>query len=125
MSKVLNISRIVISILIMILSLIFIFIEGRIILSGDFLVYDSVFNAFIRYLFRLALSVLSFVIGFYEIKNIKKKDKKISEYLMYGSVSLVIISIVVIIFSTNYVGIILLSLSILFLLNKYLLYKVK
>ena len=125
MSKVLSISRIFISTLIIILSLAFIFIEARLILAGDFLIYDNAFNGFIRYFFRLILSVLSLLVALYEIINIKKKDEKIKEYLMYGSVSLVIMSIVFIFFTTNYVGVILLGLSSLLLLNKFLLIKVK
>ena len=125
MSKVLSISRIFISTLIIILSLAFIFIEARLILAGDFLIYDNVFNGFIRYFFRLILSILSLLVALYEIINIKKKDEKIKEYLMYGSVALVIMSIVCIFFTTNYVGVILLGLSSLFLLNKFLLIKVK
>lgn len=125
MSKVLSISRIFISTLIIILSLAFIFIEARLILAGDFLIYDNAFNGFIRYFFRLILSILSLLVALYEIINIKKKDEKIKEYLMYGSVSLVIMSIVCIFFITNYVGVILLGLSSLLLLNKFLLIKVK
>ena len=125
MSKVLSVSRIIISILIIILSLVFVFIEARLILAGDYLVYDNAFNGFIRYLFRLALSILSFTIGLFEIINIKKKNERIKEYLMYGSVSLVVMSLTIIFFSTNYVGVILLSLSSLLLLNKYLLIKIK
>lgn len=125
MSKVLSISRIFISTLIIILSLAFIFIEARLILAGDFLIYDNAFNGFIRYFFRLILSILSLLVALYEIINIKKKDEKIKEYLMYGSVSLVIMSIVFIFFTTNYVGVILLGLSSLLLLNKFLLIKVK
>ena len=125
MSKMLSISRIFISTLIIILSLAFIFIEARLILAGDFLIYDNAFNGFIRYFFRLILSILSLLVALYEIINIKKKDEKIKEYLMYGSVSLVIMSIVFIFFTTNYVGVILLGLSSLLLLNKFLLIKVK
>lgn len=125
MSKMLSISRIFISTLIIILSLAFIFIEARLILAGDFLIYDNAFNGFIRYFFRLILSILSLLVALYEIINIKKKDEKIKEYLMYGSVSLVIMSIVCIFFITNYVGVILLGLSSLLLLNKFLLIKVK
>ena len=125
MSKVLSVSRIIISTLIIILSLAFIFIEARLIIAGDFLIYDNAFNGFIRYFFRLILSILSLLVALYEIINIKKKDEKIKEYLMYGSVSLVIMSIVCIFFTTNYVGVILLGLSSLLLLNKFLLIKVK
>ena len=125
MSKMLSISRIFISTLIIILSLAFIFIEARLILAGDFLIYDNAFNGFIRYFFRLILSVLSLLVALYEIINIKKKDEKIKEYLMNGSVALVIMSIVCIFFTTNYVGVILLGLSSLLLLNKFLLIKVK
>ena len=124
MSKVLSISRIIISTLIIILSLVFIFIEARLIIAGDFLIYDNAFNGFIRYFFRLILSILSFIVALFEIINIKKKDEKIKEYLMYGSISLVVMSIVIILFSTNYVCIVLLSLSSLLLLNKVLLIKI-
>ena len=124
MSKVLSISRIIISTLIIILSIVFIFIEARLILAGDYLIYDNALNGFIRYLFRLILSILSFIVALFEIINIKKKDEKIKEYLMYGSVSLVVMSLTIIFFSTNYVGIVLLSLSSLLLLNKVLLIKI-
>ena len=125
MRKFLSVSKVIVSCLIMILSLAFIFIEARLILSGDFNIYDYAFNGFIRYLFRLLLAILFFVVSLFEIINIKRKDERIKEYLMYGSLALVISSLVIIMFSTNYVGIILLSLSSLLLLNKYLLIKVK
>ena len=124
MSKVLSVSRIIISTLIIILSLAFIFIEARLIIAGDYSIYDNAFNGFIRYFFRLILSILSFVVALFELINIKKKDEKIKEYLKYGSVSLVVMSLTIIFFSTNYVGIVLLSLSSLLLLNKVLLIKI-
>jgi hypothetical protein len=125
MSKVLSVSRIFISTLIIILSLSFIFIEARLILAGDFLIYNNAFNGFIRYFFRLILSILSLLVALYEIINIKKKDEKIKEYLIYGSISLVLMSIVISFFSSNYVGLVLIVLSSLFLLNKLLLIKIK
>ena len=79
MSKVLSVSRIIISTLIIILSLAFIFIEARLIIAGDYSIYDNAFNGFIRYFFRLILSILSFIVALFELINIKKKDEKIKE----------------------------------------------
>ena len=125
MRKMLNVSLVGISIIIMILSSAFIFIEGRNILSFEFTIYHNPFNGFIRYLFRFILSLFAFVVCFYQIKERKNNEYKIKEYLMYGSISLVLMSIVISFFSSNYVGLVLVILSSLFLLNKLLLIKVK
>ena len=59
MRKMLNVSLVGISIIIMILSSAFIFIEGRNILSFEFTIYHNPFNGFIRYLFRFILSLFA------------------------------------------------------------------
>ena len=77
MKKLINILFYLFSIIIGLLSLVMMLIELRLIISFDFTLYDSAFNGFIRYLFRLALSILSFTIGLFEIINIKKKNERI------------------------------------------------
>ena len=125
MRKILNVSLVVISIIIMILASAFMFIEGRNILSFEFNIYHNPFNGFVRYLFRFILSLFSFVVCFYQIKYRNTNEYSKKEYLMYGSIALVLMSIVISFFSSNYVGLVLIVLSSLFLVNKLLLIKVK
>lgn len=117
MNKLFKILLVIISSLMMILSLVFIVIEGRLLFSGDWIIYDSPFNGFIRYLCRLLLSMLVFVKSLLEVIYINKKHI-IKEYLFYGDISLVVMSIIILIFSTNYVGLICLIVSIVGLIIK-------
>ena len=50
MSKLFKVLLVIVSSIVMLLSLAFIVIEGRLLFSGDWLIYDSPFNGFIRYL---------------------------------------------------------------------------
>ena len=117
MNKLFKVLLVIISSLMMILSLVFIVIEGRLLFSGDWIIYDSPFNGFIRYLCRLLLSIFVFIKSSLEVIYINKKHS-IKEYLFYGDIALVVMSIVILIFSTKYVGVICLIVSIIGLLTK-------
>ena len=58
MSKLFRVLVYIFSSLAILLSLAFIFIEGRLLFSGDYLVYDSPFNGFIRYFFKFLVPSL-------------------------------------------------------------------
>ena len=45
-----------ISFVIALVSLVMIFFEARLLISGDWLIYDNQFNAFTRYLFKLIIA---------------------------------------------------------------------
>lgn len=123
MKKLLNVTLITLSIIIFILSLAFIVIEGRLLFSTDWIIYNNALNGLIRYLFRLLLSILACLISIFEIINVK--NQKYILQLFVADVGLLIISSILFVFSTNYVGIVCLTLSILLIANKLLILKQK
>lgn len=123
MNKLFKVLLVIISSIIMILSLAFIVIEGRLLFSGDWLIYDNPFNGFIRYLCRLLIAIFAFTKSLLEVIYINK-EHSIKEYLLYGDISLVLMSLSILVFSTNYVGIICTALSNLLLLVKFVNFKV-
>ena len=119
MNKLFKVLLVIVSSIIMILSLAFIVIEGRLLFSGDWLIYDSPFNGFIRYLCRLLIAIFAFTKSLLEVIYINK-EHSIKEYLYYGDISLVLMSLSILVFSTNYVGIICTLLANLNLLIKFI-----
>ena len=124
MNRLFKVLLVIISSIIMILSLLFIVIVGRFLFSGDWLIYDGAFFGVFRYLCRLLLSIFVFIKSLLEVIYINKKHS-IKEYLSYGDIALVVMSIVILIFSTNYVGVICLILSGLNLFVRKLIFKEK
>ena len=110
MNKLFKVLLFIISSIIMILSLAFLIIEGRLLFSGDWLIYDSPILGCIRYLGRLLLSVFAFTKCLLEVIYINK-EHKLKEYLGYADIGLVVMSVVILIFSTNYVGLVCIFLS--------------
>ena len=102
--------------IIIILSLAFMFIEARLLISLDWSIYDFAFNGFIRYLFRFVLALFALSVCIFEFINLKKKT--LSKYLFIADLSLVIISVIALIYTANYVGIICIVLSTLLVLSK-------
>ena len=120
MKKILNILLCFICSIIIILSLAVIFIEGRLLISLDWSIYDNPINGFIRYLFRLIIACFSLTVALLEIINIFKKFN-FSIVLLFLDISLMLSCIIILLFSTNYVGLVCLTLSTLLLLFKTLL----
>jgi uncharacterized membrane protein YidH (DUF202 family) len=118
MKRLLNILLILFSSIIVLFGLAFAFIEARLLFSLDWSVYDFAFNGFIRYLLRLLIALLTVTIGIFEIINIKKQNEELSKKLYLSNVSLFLISIGIVIFATNYVGIICIALSSILLIIK-------
>ena len=106
MIKLINIAIGFFTVLISIFSLLFIIIEGRLVFSGDWKVYDNVFNGLIRYLLRLLLSILVFGISIVELVNLKLQKENLFYYLLYFDLGLIIMSLLTLIFAANYIGII-------------------
>ena len=101
MKKVLNIF--IISSIVLLLSLIFIFIEGRLLFSGDWLIYDNVILGMFKYLFRLIIAISAGMYSILTFINIKKKSGILTNFLFMLSICLFIISIFMIIYTANYV----------------------
>ena len=102
--------------IIIILSLAFMFIEARLLISLDWSIYDFAFNGFIRYFFRFVLALFALSVCVFEFINLKKKT--LSTYLFVADLSLVIMSVIALIYTANYVGIICIVLSTLLVLSK-------
>lgn len=108
------------SIIIFVLSLAFIVIEGRLLFSLDWTIYDNVIFAFLRYFFRFLIAISLCIYSIVEFINMKKKSEKIQFILFIYNVCLVIVSIFLLFQATNMVGEIAISLSLLILLVKVL-----
>ena len=106
------------SIVIFILSLAFIVIEGRLLFSLDWIIYDNTVFAFLRYLFRFMISLFTLVYAILEFINMKKKSEKLNYILFMYNICLFGTSIFLIIYATNMVGEIALCISLVMLLVK-------
>lgn len=123
MKTVLKVLSVFVSVIILILALAFIIIEGRLLFSGDWIIYDSPLMGFIRYLFRLTISVFAFIKSLFGIVFLNNESK--NEQMLFGDIMLMISAVVLLIFTTNYVGIVCISLAALNLLIRVASNKVK
>jgi len=111
-----SIIKSIVSVVLIIISLAFIFIEGRLLLSLDWIVYNSPFMSFIMYFCRFLSALIIGVIGVLEIINLFKKNNKLSLIILFSNIGLVIMSIIVFIETTNYVDIAAIILGVIILL---------
>jgi hypothetical protein len=105
-------------VIIFVLSLAFIVIEGRLLFSLDWTIYDNVIFGFLRYFFRLLIAIVTSIYTILEFINMKKKSEKLNFILFIYNICLVIISIVLLFKATNMVGEIAILLSLIILLIK-------
>ena len=120
MKKIINIIFYLICFIIAFLSFAMMFIELRLLISGDFIIYDNVFNGFIRYFFRFLLSCLFvFMVLCESIKKIKNNDF-IKNNLLVFEMSMLIASVIIFLTTTNYINIIVILLMIMFIALKIL-----
>lgn len=120
MRKINNILISIFSVIVFILSFVFVIIEGRLVFSLDWTIYDNAFLGFLKYFFRLIIALLTCVYAVFEFINLKKKLELISFILFIYNICLVIVSIVLIFTVTNMVGEIALCISSVILLIKIL-----
>lgn len=111
MKKFLNVLLIIFCIISSILSLVFIVIEARLLVSLDWSIYDNAFNGMIRYLFRLLLSLFVLLVSISNIISIKIKKTSLEVLLMFSNLALFISSIIISLFASNYVGLVCILLS--------------
>jgi hypothetical protein len=104
MKRLFNILITIVSSLIIVLSLAFIVIEGRLLISLDWIIYDNNLNGFIRYFFRFIIALICLAIGLLEIINRYKKNNNLDYYLLISELSLVISSVIILAYSANYIG---------------------
>lgn len=120
MKKLINILIYFISIIIGVLAVAMMVIEGRLLLLGDFMIYDSPFDGFLRYFLRFIISSSYLFVVLCELVKKIRNSKFINENLIFVEILLFIVSIIILIFSTNFIGIISFSLMLLFIILKIL-----
>jgi len=120
MRKTISILLYIISVIIGILSVAMMFIEGRLLLSGDFIIYDSVLNGLIRYLLRFIIASSYLFMVLCELIKSIRKNNFINNNLLFFELLLFMVSIIIFIFATNYIGIISFILMLLFIILKVL-----
>lgn len=101
---------------IILFSLVFIVIEGRTLFSGDWLLYENKVDAFFRYFFRLLLSLYALFIGIstYIVLGKKNENQILNFYYSFGVLALLVSSVIMSVFATNYIDILLLVLPLLY-----------
>lgn len=109
---------IVVSCVILLLSLVMMFVYGRLIVCKDFMIYDSPLNGFIRYFLRFVLSGLYLFMSIIEIMSLDKKSIFIKKNQYFFEVLLLISSVIILVFSTNYIGLVIFGLMVIFHLFK-------
>lgn len=105
----------------LVLSLAFLVIEGRLIFSQDWIIYDSPINGLIRYLLRFIFALGGLLMSIFELVNLKKRNPFIGLCLITANYSFLVISIILMILGSNGVGTILLVVSLMFFATKMLL----
>ena len=105
----------------LVLSLAFLVIEGRLIFSQDWIIYDSPINGLIRYLLRFIFALGGLLMSIFELVNLKKKNPFIGLCLINANFSLLVMSIILMILGSNGVGTILLVVSLMIISTKLLL----
>ncbi len=118
MIKLIKIFNYIITFIMMVLSLFFIVIEGRNLISGEISIFNNVVSGYISYSFRLilALAILSICI-FNLVYFIKKDSKVLSIYVAFNSIGLLISSIIIGIYATNYINILFIVLGSLYFIS--------
>lgn len=106
MKKANKVITFILGILMLILSLAMIFIYLRLLISGDWLLYDNKVNGFIRYFLRLGISCAYLMLAMYELFSKFKGLKIICNNLYFYIILLFIMSIIILLFATNYIGIV-------------------
>ena len=107
--------------IIVILALAFCIIEGRLLFSGDWMLYEFAFGGALRYICRLLMAVAAFGIGILPFINIKKKCNKLLQVQRLGAVMLFSMAAIVLVFATNYVGMVIFIVAgVYFVLSQYI-----
>ncbi len=98
--------------LIIVFSLIFMVFEGRTLFSGDWLIYENKVDGFIRYLFRLIVALFALAVGIFTYVALsKKEDETLNIYLNCSAIVLLVSSIIIAYFSSNYMDLLFIALA--------------
>ena len=79
-----------IALIMFLLALVFVVIEGRLLISGDWLVYDNVAFGFMRYLCRVIIFLFILVHSVLLFINIFKTNEKLTHFVFVSYIALLI-----------------------------------
>lgn len=98
MKKLIQYSYCSVCVIIMIIASLFVIIEGRLLFSGDWLIYEFAMMGALRYLCRLliALGVLLFCISIlWNMKNKNEKMKQLQKDVLLALIIILVIALIV------------------------------
>lgn len=90
----------------LILGLAFTFIEGRFVISLDWIVYQNPVNILIRHILRLVLAITLIVYVIREFVNMARKKDKSTFSLLGQNIGLVVLGLIMYVNTANYVDIV-------------------
>ena len=90
----------------LILGLAFTFIEGRFVISLDWIVYQNPVNILIRHILRLVLAITLIVYVIREFVNMGRKKDKSTFKLLGQNIGLVVLGVIMYVNTANYVDIV-------------------
>ncbi len=104
---------------IILFSIVFIVIEGRTLFSGDWLIFENATDGFFRYFFRLVIALYALFISISTYIFLGRKSDKtvLAFYFTFGVLALLVSSIIMSIFASNYIDILLLVLPLIYSLG--------
>lgn len=115
--KVVNIIEKIILGIMAFLAFLLVVIEGRGLFSGEWVIYDSFISGFLKYFCKFLLALIFVLIGIIEMTNLKNISF-LKDNLRAVEIGLVLDGILIVIFSTNYLNLVVLVVITLFILIK-------
>ena len=125
MKKIINIFFYIFTSIILLVSFVMTILELRLLISGDFLLCDNGFNGFVRYYLRLIICLSFLSVSIFELFKIYNKVEFVKKHLLFLEILLLLSSFVILLYGTNYVGIVTFVITFVFVGLKLLKEKVK
>ena len=89
----------------MLLSIFFIAIEGRTLFGGEISIFNNVAGGYVTYSSRFILAILFFVISVISLIYFIRKNDKLSIYVYFFSLTVLISSVIISTYATNFIDI--------------------
>ncbi len=119
MIKFLKIVNYIITSFLMLLAILFIVIEGRTLFSGEISIFNNVVGGYVNYSFRFILALLFFVISVISLIYLIRKNNKLSIYVYFFSITVLISSVIISTYATNFIDILFIIIgNLYFLINQ-------
>ncbi len=119
MIKFLKIVNYIITSFLMLLAILFIVIEGRTLFSGEISIFNNVVGGYVNYSFRFILALLIFVISVISLIYLIRKNNKLSIYVYFFSITVLISSVIISTYATNFIDILFIIIgNLYFLINQ-------